>query len=60
VIVELISVGTELLIGQIDNTNATTPSTEIGRVFSFGGNDERLRAIATIAGLHMIRLAISD
>jgi hypothetical protein len=49
VIVELISVGTELLSGQIDKTNATTPSTETGRVFSFGGNDERLRAFATIA-----------
>jgi hypothetical protein len=28
------------------------------RVFEFGGDDERVRAFATGAGLHMIRIAL--
>ena len=36
----------------------TTPDGETGRVFDFGGDDERVRSFATIAGLHLIRLAL--
>lgn len=37
----------------------STPEGESSRVFEFGGNDERVRAFATVAGLHLIRNAIS-
>ena len=36
----------------------TTPIRAITRVFDFGGDDERVRSFATIAGLHLIRLAL--
>jgi nicotinamide-nucleotide amidase len=36
----------------------TTPDGETGRVFDFGGDDERVRSFATIAGLHLVRLAL--
>jgi nicotinamide-nucleotide amidase len=36
----------------------TTPEGETGRVFDFGGDDERVRSFAAIAGLHLIRLAL--
>lgn len=36
----------------------TTPERVTTRVFEFGGDDERLRSFATVAGLHMIRLAV--
>jgi nicotinamide-nucleotide amidase len=36
----------------------TTPEQAMTRVFEFGGDDERLRSFATIAGLHMIRIAV--
>jgi nicotinamide-nucleotide amidase len=36
----------------------TTPRAGISRVFDFGGDDERVRSFATIAGLHMIRIAL--
>jgi nicotinamide-nucleotide amidase len=35
-----------------------TPEQATARVFEFGGDDERLRSFATIAGLHMIRIAV--
>ncbi|MGA7270542.1 MAG: hypothetical protein WB239_05655, partial [Acidimicrobiia bacterium] len=35
-----------------------TPVRSIERTFRFGGDDERLRSFAVIAGLHMIRQAI--
>jgi nicotinamide-nucleotide amidase len=34
-----------------------TPAGETTRVFDFGGDDERVRSFATIAGLHLTRLA---
>jgi nicotinamide-nucleotide amidase len=36
----------------------TTPLGDSSRVFDFGGDDERVRSFATIAGLHQIRLAL--
>ena len=36
----------------------TTPLGETSRVFEFGGDDERVRSFAAIAGLHLIRIAI--
>jgi hypothetical protein len=36
----------------------TTPDDEISRVFDFGGDEERVRSFATIAALHLIRLAL--
>jgi nicotinamide mononucleotide (NMN) deamidase PncC len=36
----------------------TIPEQAKTRVFEFGGDDERLRSFATIAGLHMIRIAV--
>lgn len=36
----------------------TTPDGEMSRVFDFGGDDERVRSFATIAALHLIRLAL--
>jgi nicotinamide-nucleotide amidase len=35
-----------------------TPSGDSTRVFDFGGDDERVRSFATIAALHLIRLAL--
>ncbi len=35
-----------------------TPERADSRVFDFGGDDERVRTFATIAGLHMVRLAL--
>jgi nicotinamide-nucleotide amidase len=37
-----------------------TPVGDSARVFDFGGDDERVRSFATIAGLHLIRLALED
>jgi len=37
-----------------------TPLGHHTRVFDFGGDDERLRAFATIAGLHMLRTSLSE
>lgn len=37
-----------------------TPVTTLERVFEFGGDDERVRTFATIAGLHLIRLALDE
>lgn len=36
-----------------------TPTHFTERTFHFGGDDERLRAFATIAGLHLLRIAVS-
>jgi hypothetical protein len=36
----------------------TTPIGAATRIFDFGGDDERVRSFATIAGLHLIRLAL--
>lgn len=36
-----------------------TPSGITERTFHFGGDDERLRTFATIAGLHLLRIAVS-
>jgi hypothetical protein len=36
----------------------TTPEQGMTRIFEFGGDDERLRSFAAIAGLHMIRIAV--
>jgi hypothetical protein len=38
----------------------TTPLGDSSRVFDFGGDDERVRSFATIAALHLIRLALED
>jgi hypothetical protein len=38
----------------------TTPDGEISRVFDFGGDEERVRSFATIAALHLIRLALDQ
>lgn len=38
----------------------TTPEETASRVFEFGGDDERVRTFATIAGLHLIRIALED
>jgi hypothetical protein len=38
----------------------TTPIGDSSRVFDFGGDDERVRSFATIAALHLIRLALED
>jgi nicotinamide-nucleotide amidase len=38
----------------------TTPDRETSRVFEFGGDDERVRSFATIAGLHLIRIALQE
>lgn len=35
-----------------------TPREETTRVFDFGGDDERVRSFATIAALHLLRLAL--
>ena len=37
-----------------------TPLSTVTRVFDFGGDDERSRSFATIAGLHMIRIALQQ
>jgi nicotinamide-nucleotide amidase len=44
---------------QVEMT-VTTPMGDSSRVFDFGGDDERVRSFATIAGLHLIRLALGD
>lgn len=36
----------------------TTPLASVSRTFDFGGDDERLRSFATIAGLHLLRTAL--
>ena len=38
----------------------TTPKGRHSRIFDFGGDDERLRAFAVIAGLHVLRTALRD
>ncbi len=38
--------------------SVTTPGGNTTRVFDFGGDDERLRSFATIAGLHMLRIGL--
>jgi nicotinamide-nucleotide amidase len=38
----------------------TTPDRETSRAFEFGGDDERVRSFATIAGLHLIRIALQE
>ncbi len=40
--------------------SVTTPEATLTRIFEFGGDDERVRSFATIAGLHMIRLATAE
>jgi nicotinamide-nucleotide amidase len=42
---------------QVEMT-VSTPLGETSRVFDFGGDDERVRSFATIAGLHLLRLAL--
>jgi hypothetical protein len=37
-----------------------TPAGVTSRVFDFGGDDERVRSFASIAGLHMVRLALES
>jgi nicotinamide-nucleotide amidase len=37
-----------------------TPRGATTRVFDFGGDDERVRSFATVAGLHLIRLALES
>ena len=36
----------------------TTPDGGTSRVFDFGGDEERVRSFATIAGLHLLRLSL--
>ena len=38
----------------------TTPDRAKTRVFDLGGDDERVRSFATIAGLHLIRTALES
>jgi hypothetical protein len=38
----------------------TTPDRATTRVFDLGGDDERVRSFATIAGLHLIRTAVES
>jgi nicotinamide-nucleotide amidase len=38
----------------------STPERSMSRTFDLGGDDERVRSFATIAALHMIRLALVD
>ena len=38
----------------------TTPQATMSRTFDFGGNDERLRSFATIAGLHVLRTTLDQ
>jgi nicotinamide-nucleotide amidase len=40
--------------------SVTTPVQETSRVFELGGDDERVRSFATIAGLHMLRVALES
>ena len=42
---------------QVEMT-VTTPDRSDSRVFEFGGDDERVRSFATIAGLHVVRIAL--
>ena len=42
---------------QVEMT-VTTPGGVVSRVFDFGGDEERVRSFATIAGLHLLRLAL--
>ena len=42
---------------QVEMT-VTTPDRSDARVFEFGGDDERVRSFATIAGLHVVRIAL--
>ena len=44
---------------QIEMT-VETPAGVTSRVFDFGGDDERVRSFASIAGLHMVRLALES
>jgi hypothetical protein len=44
---------------QVEMT-VTTHMGDSSRVFDFGGDDERVRSFATIAALHLIRLALED
>jgi hypothetical protein len=37
----------------------TTPDGKTERTFRFGGDDERVRAFATVAGLHMVRTGVT-
>jgi nicotinamide-nucleotide amidase len=38
----------------------TTPLATTERIFEFGGDDERVRSFATIAGLHLIRITLAS
>jgi hypothetical protein len=38
----------------------TTPEAATSRAFDFGGDDERVRSFATVAGLHLIRIALAE
>ncbi len=38
----------------------STPGRQTGQVFEFGGDDERVRAFAAVAALHLLRLALED
>lgn len=42
------------------SVEVTTPSGSSARIFEFGGDDERLRSFATVAGLHMLRTALQS
>ncbi|NIW76801.1 MAG: hypothetical protein GWN08_16370, partial [Gemmatimonadetes bacterium] len=62
VVLEVGSIGPDVA-GDARTTRAvtmrvTTPSGETTRTFEFGGDDERLRSFATIAGLHLLRTAL--
>lgn len=62
VLLEVGPIGADQSIGQrttrpVEMT-VTTPHGGHSRVFDFGGDDERLRAFAVIAGLHMLRTAL--
>ncbi len=44
---------------QVEMT-VSTPLGRTSRAFEFGGDDERVRSFATIAGLHLIRIALQE
>lgn len=58
------SIGTDRESGrrttrQVEMT-VSTPLGKTSRVFELGGDDERVRSFATIAGLHLIRIALQE
>jgi nicotinamide-nucleotide amidase len=64
VVLEVGPIGADQLTGPRTTRSVemtvTTPRDRHSQVFDFGGDDERLRAFAVIAGLHVLRTALRD